>query len=90
MRRPRPQNRGNDIMAKGMDPMSRREFMARRLGDMGIIALVVAAGPVFGRMLNSLYVQESGRLGTQKESPPRAEHLERAQRTVDTAKTADL
>ncbi len=70
--------------------MSRREFIARRLGDVGIIALVVAAGPVFGRMLNSLYVQESGRFGPQVESPPRAEHVERAQRTVDTAKTADL
>lgn len=48
-------------MANGMDQgMSRREFIAGRLGDLGLAALVVAAGPIFGRMLNSLYVQDSG------------------------------
>lgn len=46
-------------MANGMDQtMSRREYLARRLGDLGIVAAVAAAGPVFVRMLHTLYVPE--------------------------------
>lgn len=55
-------------MANGMDQtMSRREFIARRFGDVGLVALVVAAGPIFGRMLNSLYVQDDLRRRVQSQ-----------------------
>jgi hypothetical protein len=78
-------------MAKGLDPMSRREFFARRMGDVGIIALVVAAGPVFGRMLNTLYVQDSGRYhGSRIEPVPRVDQREHAHRDIEPTDTAGL
>jgi hypothetical protein len=45
-------------MANGLDQLSRRAFLIERTQDLGLAGLLITAGPVFGRMLSSIYDQD--------------------------------
>lgn len=70
---------------------SRRQHLVRHLGDMLLVGVIVAAGPLFGRMLNSLYVPDAAAIHAEapvSPAAPVASHDE--SRTISGSKGPEL